>query len=720
MAKDFDNAASILTVQTLYGLIAHIAASLYFGYMWVFARLKVNMPMLVWQFLGAHFQAFTFQSIGTVIDSNPGAESCSRPPYVKQSASVASNALSVSAQKNPCNVHTGLCRTKTTDASSEQDCDNGMSHEGAIEVVDLANVVPNASIDSVQPHVDGSTVCPGVADLGLVESVKGLEGLKAALAARFMADPNTLPDSFRRGYVVDLNQHWISVHVLFDRSQSLNSLSLIVFDTLEVNYQRYHQVGLLRSSITQADTEKQLTDTAPNLWWGDGGADVVTLCSMLGIKYDISFLAPICDMRRLTWEEEDSIRTENKGSSSKSTVYYDQRGNPFRKIIVQPILQAEQDGTCKSRALAVLSWLLKLDEKALAWYVASHRELFQVELRPAPDCAGDKGFSQAREPRDSDDAEDKAIFGSLMATGKRDKFGRDHHMKVCHSETLRYNRNVDEICTDALQRGPLPAHDSEEALLLGESREASLRRRREEELSRIRAVLGQSPEGGLCFPSDSGPSGGASHLVDESCVCSSQRWRAIEDHEARWQFLEETCFFGHNLGFRKIKRMYPRDEVLVKELPAVGAASAPEAGSANGIGAPSAGEDGRHGFGDTKYLRKYIVPSTSGNYITHEADPMFHKPLENFFEFLCRDDEHENVVVPFYVLPFPGSFMGLSLDDYVQGNSLVILDLEGDPDEHSRKKVSDFSLPTGNNFLNDPISYNKAIANVSLPVKITA
>merc|ERR1712232_354943 len=92
------------------------------------------------------------------------------------------------------------------------------------------------------------------------------------------------------------------------------------------------------------------------------------------------------------------------------------------------------------------------------------------------------------------------------------------------------------------------------------------------------------------------------------------------------------------------------------------------------------------GFGDTKYLRKYLL---SNNYVTHEADPMFHQPLENFFNFLCSGEQEDTVSVPFYILPFPESFMGLSLDCHTLGTSPVLA-LEGDPDEHKKQKVSDY------------------------------
>merc|ERR1711862_585720 len=98
------------------------------------------------------------------------------------------------------------------------------------------------------------------------------------------------------------------------------------------------------------------------------------------------------------------------------------------------------------------------------------------------------------------------------------------------------------------------------------------------------------------------------------------------------------------------------------------------------------------------------------------ADPVFHEPLENFLGFLCSDEE-ETVSVSFYVLPFPACFVGLSLEDYVQGTHFSV-ELEGDPDQHRRQKISDYSIPSGNSFLNDPISYNKAIVPVSRPVRV--
>merc|ERR1712137_1184338 len=40
-----------------------------------------------------------------------------------------------------------------------------------------------------------------------------------------------------------------------------------------------------------------------------------------------------------------------------------------------------------------------------------------------------------------------------------------------------------------------------------------------------------------------------------------QRWRFIETDEHRWKFLEETCWFEHNRGFKKIKK-YPTASIL--------------------------------------------------------------------------------------------------------------------------------------------------------------
>jgi hypothetical protein len=397
-------------------------------------------------------------------------------------------------------------------------------------------------------------------------------------------------------------------------------------------------------------------------------------------------------MRRLTWEEENSIRTEKKTSKKSSSVYYDRNGKPFRKIIVQPILQAEQDGTCKSRALAALSWLLKLDERTLSWYVASNRELFHAELRAVRgkvDCSGTSPVPSCKE--------DAPIFGSLMSSGKRDKFGRDIHMKVCHADTLRHNTRLDD--TGATPAGTRCLSDGDEESDAS-ARELSLQQQRETELAQIREVLRHSGHGCLSL----------TPAVPQSRDVKG--WRGIDDHEARWHFLEETCFFGHNLGFKKIKKLFPREDVLPKQM-------APEDSQVLDVSeiAPastlSTCQDSSQGFGTTKYLRKYLL---SNNYITHEADPTFHQPLENFFGFLCRDDQ-EVVSVPFYILPFPDSFMALTLENHVAGNK-TILALEGDPEWHKMQKVSDFVLPSGNAFLNDPISYNKAWLNVSLPVKL--
>jgi hypothetical protein len=523
-------------------------------------------------------------------------------------------------------------------------------------------------------------------------SVKGLQGLKAALAAHFVHNPSGLPGNFRCGYVVDLDQHWITVHVIFERKEKASSLSLIVFDTLEVDYQRWHQVGLLRSTSAEKGREQGILGEV--LEWTEDGVDVVTLCKRSGIDYEIAFMAPVCDMRRLTLKEEENIRTEKKTSKKPFSIYYDRNGNPFRKIIVQPILQAEQDGTCKSRALAVLAWLLKLDETSLAWYLTSHRELFHAELRavrgkvdrvgqlPVPSCM-----------------EDVPTFGSLMATGKRDKFGRDMHLKVCHADTLQHNDRLEANSAAALQSRCLAnEEDSDDAT------ELALYLKREAELSQIRHISRCDSIGHIGF---------APVVSKVSGARDVKSWRGIEDHESRWRFLEETCFFGHNIGFKKIKKLFAREDVLPKAAPNE-VIEPLDVREISAVGALSTCEDSCQGFGATKYLRKYLL---SDNYITHEADPMFHKPLENFFGFLCDEDQEKVVTVPFYILPFPDTFMALNLESHALCDN-PIMALEGDPDWHKMQKVSDFVLPSGNTFLNDPISYNKACMDVSLPVKL--
>jgi len=482
------------------------------------------------------------------------------------------------------------------------------------------------------------------------------------------------------------------VHALFDANDT-NTLSLIVFDTLEVNYQCYHEVGLLRSSDAESALETRVGRSTSR---EDDGIDVATLCKMRDIQYSISFLAPICDMRRFTWEEEEEIRLEKKESSRATpSVYYDRSGRPFRKIIVQPILQAERDGTCKSRALAALGWLLDLDEATLAWYVTS-RELFQAELRAMRKCMGAQMLANSNY-LEADVDDQSTVFGSLMSTGRRDKFGRDTYMRVSHVDTVWYNDNVERGCVATTKRRCLPDQGTRSLLLPSDSPEVVLQRKRQAEIDRIREVLGASDE-----------KDETSHTESGNSDLSMQRWRAINDHEARWHFLEDTCFFGHNLGFRRIKKLYPRDDILAKQ----SNLGAVDTLRRHGVRSKMV-LDENLGFGSTKYLRKYMVAS----YVTHEADPLFHEPVENFFTFLCADVE-ETVVVPFFVLPFPGCFVALSLEDHVKSTNMM-LDLKGHPDEHIRQRVSDFSIPKGNSFMNDPISYNKTCSVATLPVKLT-
>eukprot|EP00931_Biecheleriopsis_adriatica_P086948 TRINITY_DN61497_c0_g1_i1.p1 TRINITY_DN61497_c0_g1~~TRINITY_DN61497_c0_g1_i1.p1 ORF type:complete len:672 (+),score=109.66 TRINITY_DN61497_c0_g1_i1:70-2085(+) len=539
-----------------------------------------------------------------------------------------------------------------------------------------------AQSELVQTHFDMLPASPSSTSklepctkLNLIESVVGLQGLKAALEKQFRSNQKTLPESFRQGYIVDLNQHWISVHVIFDRSKARRSLSLIVFDTLEVNYQRFHDIGLLRSSVAELEEFNPALET-DNL-------DVASLCKMLGIEYDILFLAPISDMRRLTFSEEDQIRSEKMASSSKSpTVYYDRHGNPFRRIIVQPILQAERDGSCKSRSLAVLGWLLKLDVEALAWYVDSSRGLFHVDVR-----------TRAGQSKDSVENidEDESIYGSLMSTGARDGFGRDTQMKTCHFDTLQYNRSVEKTRSMSLPETCLVGNETIDSFVHLDAEEARLRQARDEALTGIKRVLSsKSPPLDDALLMDGEGDNSQREVVHAGC--NLKQWRAIKDHEARWRFLEDTCFWWHNLGFKKIPKKFRREDVILKHAPNA-AAECPDSG---------------YGFGSTEYLRKYRC----GEYITDEADPLFHKPLENFLGFLCSKGEEQSVTVPFSVLPFPGCFVALCLEHHVRSTDDITLDLEGDPEQRCRQNVSDYTLPAGNSFLNDPISYNKLVADL--------
>jgi hypothetical protein len=613
-----------------------------------------------WQVLAVLLHTLSLRADAVVCRGNASVSQTF--PEAELRAPIEDSPLAANCSAEECEIVHAECG----DVVSEQLEVSEQGHQEATQLV-------NAHIDSSKAAelACSSERAPCVADFNIVESVKGLRGLKTAVAAHFMYNRSTLPNDFRCGYLVDMDEHWITVHVIFHKKPELSSLSLIVFDTLEVDYQRWHRVGLLRSSSAAGGPHQELPGPAPEMLRDAEGIDVVTLCKMLGIHYDIAFLAPVCDMRRLTLEEEEHIRMEKKSSPSKpSTVYYDRCGKPFRKIIVQPILQSEQDGTCKSRALAVLAWLLELDDRKLAWYVASHRELFHVELRAI------RGNVATHED------EKGPLFGSLMSTGRCDKFGRDVHLKVCHADTLQYNQDVDATIAAGIHEGHHTSDDLDATS--DKEKEFSLQHKREEELDQIRNILCQSDD--------------------------PQRWRSIEDHEARWHFLEETCFFGHNLGYKKIKKAFPREDIL-RTMPAI--ADSREC-CAEGSELRPASEDTSHGFGATRYLRKYLLP---GGYVTHEADPMFHQPLENFFNFLCGDEQGDKITVPFYMLPFPESFMGLSLDSHALGANTVLA-LESDPEWHKTQKVSDYVLPSGNTFLNNPISYNKSSESISLPVKL--
>lgn len=240
------------------------------------------------------------------------------------------------------------------------------------------------------------------------------------------------------------------------------------------------------------------------------------------------------------------------------------------------------------------------------------------------------------------------------------------------------------------------------------------------------------------------------------------------DHEERWLFLDEVCFF-RNLGYKRIKK-YPSREILKTVV------KSPSLASKLGLDGEETGvtpliirqvsgdEDDLHMFVNTEYIRKYMQEKTV--LIVHEADACFYEPLEAFLGFLMYDGiynvrrEARQISVPFPVVPYPSFFMHLCLDEFFQSSGselrdrvrqcndealkrVIVNDTKGKHDgwsaaacsvrdadwflsmdfgslveeleefrDHRGKKVSDYTLRSG--FLNDPLQYNGRVGEIEV------
>ncbi|CAD7931305.1 unnamed protein product, partial [Amoebophrya sp. A25] len=109
--------------------------------------------------------------------------------------------------------------------------------------------------------------------------------------------------------------------------------------------------------------------------------DEETVAKDLGLaSFELFRMEPLYDFRRISFEDEQKIVEEKEKKRIKSekaeqekrhgpTVYYDARGNPWLKTILQPVIQhRESGGECHDRTVAALHWLLRNFQHGKALY----------------------------------------------------------------------------------------------------------------------------------------------------------------------------------------------------------------------------------------------------------------------------------------------------------------------------------------------------------------
>eukprot|EP00930_Biecheleria_cincta_P084495 TRINITY_DN73958_c0_g1_i1.p1 TRINITY_DN73958_c0_g1~~TRINITY_DN73958_c0_g1_i1.p1 ORF type:complete len:574 (+),score=70.95 TRINITY_DN73958_c0_g1_i1:144-1865(+) len=185
-----------------------------------------------------------------------------------------------------------------------------------------------------------------------IRYVDGLSNLRAALLADAQrmsqssgSNHNPNNPSFQSwGYIVDLSGHWATV---FCCALEESRITAILFDTLDVqaDAEGLYRVGILES------LDKETS-------------------SKFSIGFKIILLAPVSEFRGVSSPAEESQASEVNGP--KKNLKFSERGCEkdsafrlylnrdllaFRRVVIQPILQARRDETCLSRGLAVLLWL---------------------------------------------------------------------------------------------------------------------------------------------------------------------------------------------------------------------------------------------------------------------------------------------------------------------------------------------------------------------------
>eukprot|EP00928_Gymnodinium_smaydae_P039512 TRINITY_DN26987_c0_g1_i2.p1 TRINITY_DN26987_c0_g1~~TRINITY_DN26987_c0_g1_i2.p1 ORF type:complete len:530 (+),score=36.01 TRINITY_DN26987_c0_g1_i2:27-1616(+) len=140
------------------------------------------------------------------------------------------------------------------------------------------------------------------------------------------------------GYIIDLDGHWATV---FCCAPDLCGITAVLFDTLDV---QADAEGLYHADILQSLGEET--------------------SSKFSISFKLLLLAPVSEFRREPLPvsaASKATEAQVKGKHDASRLYLSRDCFlPYRRVVIQPVLQASRDDTCLARGVAVLLWLFGL------------------------------------------------------------------------------------------------------------------------------------------------------------------------------------------------------------------------------------------------------------------------------------------------------------------------------------------------------------------------
>ncbi|CAK0850958.1 unnamed protein product [Prorocentrum cordatum] len=254
------------------------------------------------------------------------------------------------------------------------------------------------------------------------------------------------------GYVVDLDGHWATTFC-FCTAQSITA---ILFDTLDVqtDAESLYQAGILEAASDE--THRGHPSGKPSLT-----REIKDTCEP--VDFRILLLAPLSEFRRVapsrasgqaSEASKELLKTDRTTRKPIEDAYcsvvpfrtYINNQDlriPFRRISVQPVLQAHRDDTCLARSIAVLLWMcweLRQDQGRFHAFVGKAQEF---EMEAAADYTN-QVQSHGME-RNSIEPSSRLI----ASDGAPDRFDRETFCMVQSvPDTREWNKNISGQCRE--------------------------------------------------------------------------------------------------------------------------------------------------------------------------------------------------------------------------------------------------------------------------------